>query len=100
MYVWEIDNNEINGDVEQELNNSNLEDENIDNVFKGHELFSVFFNPKELKNDYFNNLDNYTLLNEDFESSNDEHKSKILEYLIELVIEFHNGNIQLTNYLI
>ena len=83
-------NNEMEmGDVEQELNNSNLEDENIDNVFKVHELFRMFFlNPKEVsEKDYFNNLDNYTLLNEDFESSNDEHKSKILEGLIKLVIE-------------
>ena len=83
-------NNEISRrDVEQELNDSNLEDENIDNVFKVHELFRMFFlNAKELReNDYFNNLDNYTLLNEDFESSNDEHKSKILEKLIQLVIE-------------
>ena len=83
-------NNELEmGDVEQELNNSKLEDENIDNVFKVHELFRMFFlNPKEVsEKDYFNNLDNYTLLNEDFESSNDEHKSKILEGLIKLVIE-------------
>lgn len=83
-------NNEIEmGDVEQELNNSNLEDENIDNVFKVHELFRMFFlNPKEvMEKDYFNNINNYTLLNEDFESSNDEHKSKILEGLITLVIE-------------
>ncbi len=83
-------NNEMEmGDVEQELNNSNLEDENIDNVFKVHELFRMFFlNPKEVsEKDYFNNLDNYTLLNEDFESSNDEHKSKILEGLITLVKE-------------
>lgn len=91
IYVLEKwSNNEISRrDVEQELNNSNLEDENIDNVFKVHELFRMFFsNPKELReNDYFNNLDNYTLLNEDFEGSNDEHKSKILESLIELVIE-------------
>ena len=37
-------NNEISRrDVEQELNNSNLEDENIDNVFKVHELFRMFF---------------------------------------------------------
>lgn len=83
-------NNEISRrDVEKELNDINLEDENIDNVFKVHELFRMFFlNPKELReNDYFNNLDNYTLLNEDFESSNDVHKSKILEKLIQLVIE-------------
>ena len=83
-------NNEIEmGDVEQELNNSNLEDENIDNVFKVHEIFRMFFlNPKEvMEKDYFNNINNYTLLNEDFESSNDEHKSKILEGLITLVKE-------------
>lgn len=83
-------NNEISRrDVEKELNDSNLEDKDIDNVFKVHELFRMFFlNPKELREkDYFNNLDNYTLLNEDFESSNNENKSKILEKLIPLVIE-------------
>lgn len=83
-------NNEIERRfVEEELNKSNLEDENIDNVFKVLELFRMFFlDPKKLrKNDYFNNLDKYTLLNEDFLNSTAEHKSKILESLIRLVID-------------
>ena len=76
-------------DVEDELNKSSLEDENLDNITKVLELFRMFFlEPVTLReNDYFNNLENYTPLNEDFVNCTDEHKSEILVKLINLVIE-------------